>query len=67
MMQLNPFGFKRRDQIENLIQRIQKRPGFGQLRTDMAIDADHADMGHGRRAAIFSQSLLYVDAELVFL
>jgi hypothetical protein len=52
-------------QGQHPIQGIEEGRKVGQLRADMAIDADHAQLRHGRRASIDGLRVMDVDAELV--
>ncbi len=53
------------DQFEQLVHSVKVRRDFGDLRADMAIDADHVEMRHCRGSAVGGARLIERDAEFV--
>jgi hypothetical protein len=44
------FGLERLDQVEQAVERLEIGCALGDLRADVAVDADHRDAGSWRRA-----------------
>lgn len=65
--QADAFGVQPRHHVEHLVDRVQVRRDLGDLRADVAVDADHAQVRHGRGRAVGRQNFLECDAELVAL
>ena len=53
------------DQMQNALEGINERPGIGQLRADMTVDADDMQMWHAGGLAVVLQGRVDRDAELV--
>ena len=64
MVQLDAFPGQLVDQGEDALQCLDEGRRIEQLRTDVAVDAGHRDMGQGGRAAIEVERMLVGDAEL---
>ncbi len=65
--QADAFGVEPGHHVEHFVDRVQVRRDLGDLRTDMAVDADHAQVRHGRGRAVGRQDFIERDAELVAL
>ena len=65
MLQHDAFGVQRIDQLEQLVQAGEERLDGGDLRADVAVDADHFDVGQPQRHAIGGECRIVRDAELV--
>jgi len=55
------------DQVEQAVQGVEVRLDLGDLRADMAVDADHFDARQRRRLLVGGECLAMGDAELVAL
>ena len=67
MVHGNAGRFQLVHQRQHLVQRSEEGGGFGDLRTDVAIDAANGQMGQGGGLPIGRQCLAVWNAELVFL
>ena len=61
------FGLERLDQVEQAVQRVEVGSDLGDLRADVAVDADHLEARQRRCAPVRCQRLVVRDAELVAL
>ena len=63
----NAGRFNAFDQVEHAVGSVQVRRGFGDLRADMAVDADHAQAGQAGGALVYGQRALMGNAEFIAL
>ena len=67
MNRRDAIGFDRLHQVEQAIERVEVRAGVGDLRADVAVDADNLEARQACRAPVHRERLVVRNAELVAL